>query len=487
MQHQIGAASSYGLGRWQALPVAMGSIAGSGILFLPSAVYAEAGGASLLVWLTAALACVPMLMTFDDMVRSRPDSDGIEAFVRAGLGNAVGACVPLLFLALVVVGLPAGAMVSGRYAADALSAPAAEATLFAAALLMAAVAVNLAGVRASVRTQRAGTAAMVVMALLLIATALPNMLTHVDAVEPAAGDLSRALPTAVLAFWAFAGFENLTFLSREFRSPRRDFLPVSTIALTIYGLLTVLLTLAVAARIPRGRVSEVTGLLQLADLARPRSPIVLVVTGIALGATALNSIAWVWGISRLITSAAHRAILPPSLAQTTSGGVPQRAIVLLTGLLGIGTVTLAVFPGIVVDAVAAAGAIFVLLYMLSIISYVRVRGVTTLAGLDLVVLLFLGVALFQSGWRSLYALTALGLAFVVGRCRDRCVRSKKAPAAASLGSRQWSAPPKGVANTSARHIDRRHGRPRHRARAQGEHDAERSGEAGLARPSSDVS
>ncbi len=389
-------------------------------MFLPSAVYAEAGGASLLVWLIAALACVPMLMTFDDMVRSSPDSDGIEAFIRAGLGNAVGDCVPLLFLALVVVGLPAGAMVAGRYAADALGAPGAGATLFATALLAAAVAVNLAGVGASVRTQRAGIAAMVVMALFLIATALPGVVTNLDAAEPAAGDVGRVLPTAVLAFWAFAGFENLTFLSREFRSPRRDFLAVSTIALTIYGLLTVLLTLAVAARIPRGRVSEITGLLQLADMAQPRAPIVLVVTGIAVGAMMLNAVAWLWGMSSLIASAARRAILPRPLAQTTPGGVPRRAIMLLTGLLGVGTAALAVFPGIVVDAIAAAGAIFVLLYMLSIISYVRVRGVTTLAALDLVVLLFLGIALVQSGWRSLYALVALGLALIAARRRNRC-------------------------------------------------------------------
>jgi amino acid efflux transporter len=248
------------------------------------------------------------------------------------------------------------------------------------------------------------------------------MLTHLDAVKPAGHDVTRVLPTAVLAFWAFAGFENLTFLSREFRSPQRDFLPVSTIALAIYGVLTVLLTLAVAARIPRERVSEVTGLLQLADMTRPRSPIVWAVTGIALGAMALNAVAWMWGVSRLITSAARRSILPRPLAQTTSAGVPRRAIVLLTGLLGLGTVTLAAFPGIVVDAVAAAGAIFVLLYMLSIISYVRVRGLSTLAAFDLVVFLFLGVAVVQSGLRALYGLIALGLALIAARLRQRRAR-----------------------------------------------------------------
>jgi Secreted repeat of unknown function len=60
-----------GLSRRQALPLAVGSIAGSGILFLPSAVYVEAGRNSLLVWLLATAACLPMLLMFEDMVGVR--------------------------------------------------------------------------------------------------------------------------------------------------------------------------------------------------------------------------------------------------------------------------------------------------------------------------------------------------------------------------------------------------------------------------------
>src|SRR5215203_3650076 len=109
-----------GLGRRQAVPLAFGSIAGSGILFLPSAVYAEAGSNSLLVWLVSTAVCLPMLLMFEDMVRANPDGDGIEAFVGAGLGRRFGECVPVMFVSLVIVGLPAGAMVAGQYVARAL-------------------------------------------------------------------------------------------------------------------------------------------------------------------------------------------------------------------------------------------------------------------------------------------------------------------------------------------------------------------------------
>ncbi|WP_415857141.1 hypothetical protein [Sinomonas sp. G460-2] len=43
------------------------------------------------------------------------------------------------------------------------------------------------------------------------------------------------LPGVLLAFWAFVGFENLTFLGRDLRDPRRHFLPVSAVAPGLYG------------------------------------------------------------------------------------------------------------------------------------------------------------------------------------------------------------------------------------------------------------
>jgi hypothetical protein len=48
-------ASATGLTRWQGFPLAIGSIAGSGILFLPSAVYSRAGTNFLLMWAIATL------------------------------------------------------------------------------------------------------------------------------------------------------------------------------------------------------------------------------------------------------------------------------------------------------------------------------------------------------------------------------------------------------------------------------------------------
>jgi len=402
-----------GLGRRQAIPLAIGSVAGSGILFLPSAVYVEAGRNALLVWVLSTVVCVPMLLMFEDMVRANPGGNGIEAFIRRGLGDVLGRCVPLMFLSLVIVGLPAGALIAGRYVVQALGTGDRVMALTAVTVLLIAVAANLAGVRTNAQVQNAGSWAMVAMAIVLILSAAIGGGSGLSTVAPNASDLDVLLPGVVLAFWAFAGFENLTFLSREFRHPGRDFLPVSVTALAVYGLLTILLTVAIAVRVPRGEVDEVVGLLQLADTTQPRRVVVTVVTMIAFGTMVLNSVAWVWGISRLVAAAADSAILPRGLARTTQHGVPRRAVLLLGGLFAVSLTVLVLIPGILVDAVATTSATFIVLYLLSIVSYLRVRGWAVRSVANLVLLVVLAASLIQSGWRSMYGVVVLVLAVVV--------------------------------------------------------------------------
>ncbi|HST49820.1 APC family permease [Jatrophihabitans sp.] len=412
-----------GLTRRQAIPLAIGSVAGSGILFLPSAVYVAAGRNSLLVWILATLLCLPMLLMFEDMVRSHPDGRGIEAFIRHGLGDAVARCVPVLFLALVIIGLPAGALVAGRYVGNALEAGRPAEVVAAIVVLLAALASNLFGVKTNTRLQGATTWALVAMATVLLIFALPTARSGLHMLSPDLGNPGPVLPAVVLAFWTFAGFENLTFLSREFRRPERDFLPVSAIALGAYGLFTILLTVAIAVRVNRADVDQVAGLLQLAGTIRPHRLVTYCVTAIALFAMTLNAVAWIWGVSRLVAEAATHQILPAGLARTTAKGVPRRAVLLLAALFAVSTAVLVGYPGLLVDAVATASAIFLLMYLLSIVSYVRIRGLTLRSAANLLLLVVMVVSLFQSGWRAVYGVAVLAVALAVQLVRRRRLAS----------------------------------------------------------------
>jgi amino acid efflux transporter len=134
---------------------------------------------------------------------------------------------------------------------------------------------------------------------------------------------------------------------------------------------------------------------------------------------ALNAAAWVWGVSRVVARAGAAAILPRALARTGRGGLPRRALLLLAGLFGLALTVLVLVPGILVDAVAAASAIFIVLCLLCIVSHLRVRGLAPRPLANLLLLAPLAASLVESGWRSVYGAAVLVAALAAQLVRRR--------------------------------------------------------------------
>ena len=306
-----------------------------------------------------------------------------------------------------IVGLPSGTFVAGRYVARTLGAEPVVGAAVAVAILLTGLAVNFAGLRTSSRVQTLATWALMLVVSLLLASAIPAARGGLGAVAPSTDHLGVVFPALVLAFWAFTGFENLTFLVREFRHPEHDFLPVSFAALSAYGLLTILLTVAIAVTIRRADVDQVVGLLQLAASLGYGRILIWSVTFIACSATLLNSVAWVWGVSHLVRDAATDGTIPRAFAIVDAHEVPRRALLLLVVLFSFTCITLALRPDWVIDATAAASAIFMLLYVLTIVSYVRVRGVSARSVLNVALLVVIAISLAQSRWVVLYGVSVL--------------------------------------------------------------------------------
>ena len=173
----------------------------------------------------------------------------------------------------------------------------------------------------------------------------------------------------LVAFWGFAGFENMTFVAGELRNPRRDYLIAVGVALGGYCVLAMALTANIAATIPRGSVDQLSGVAQLADYA----PGGFVISILAVLLVQAGASSWVWGISRLLYSAARDGRMPSFFAALSPRGVPRRAILSLT-IPGAGaTCIAAVWPGLVLPFVTFASAVFVTLYVLAVASFIAVR------------------------------------------------------------------------------------------------------------------
>ncbi len=399
--------------------LAVGSIAGSGILFLPSLTYVLAGRDVLLVWLGGTLLCLPMLFMFTAMVRIVPDGAGIEGFVARGLGPHVAATVPALFLSLVVLGLPAGALVAGAYLRAAVGGGTAVQLAGALAILAVALATNLAGATTGARLQRGATWALLAVAVAFCALAYPAARHGYGAVLPVFGASGPILSGIVVAFWAYAGFENLTFIAGEFRDPRRDFPRAMIAAFLVYGGLAVALTATIAALVPRGRVDAVAGLFQLAQHVDPPWLATGAIVAFALALMQLNATSWLWGMSRLVYASARAGRLPRPFARLDGRDIPARAIVALTVAFVLVTVVAAAVPGLLVGALTVASAIFLFLYLLCVVSYLRVepgRGKRLAYGVFLVVLL---VLLASVGAKVLYPIAVFLVALLASIPRER--------------------------------------------------------------------
>jgi amino acid efflux transporter len=386
--------------------LALGSIAGSGLLFLPSLTLVVGGRDVMLVWLAATLVCLPVLFLLADVVREFDDGSGIEGLIASGLGSHVGAGVPVLFLAIVTLGIPAGSLIAGTYLAEAVGGGRAVEHLTALVIVGVAAGVNLAGIRIGARVQLVTAALLIAIGVALVALTAPEAAGGYDAISPGPPEPGSLLSGVLIAFFAYAGFENLTFIAGELRNPRRDFPIATAAAFALYGLLAVALTANLAAIVPAGQIDEVAGLSQLAETIQPATLATGVITALALALMQVNANSWVWGMSRLVRSAANAGRLPRSLAALDGRGVPRRAVALLTAGFLV-TLAVATFDDkLVTDLLVTASAGFVVLYLLAVLAYARRAQGAGRRGLAGVLLLVL-VALLAND--ALHALPAVGV------------------------------------------------------------------------------
>jgi len=404
---------------WDGMALAIGSIAGSGILYLPSLTYVLAGHDVLFVWLGGTLLCLPLLFMFTDMVRLIPDGSGIEGLIARGLGSHIAATVPLLFLSVVVLGIPAGVLVAGEYLRSAIGGGMVVQFVGALAILAVAITTNLVGAAVGARVQRHVSWALLIVVIALCALTYPQIDHGYRAVLPTVSAPGPILSAMVVTFWAYVGFENLTFIASEFRNPRRDFPLAMIVAFLVYGGLAVALTVIIAALIPRNRVSDLSGLFQLAERISPAWLATGIIVAFALTIMQLNAASWLWGMSRLIYTSARTERLPHWFAHLDHRGLPRRAILLLGVAFVVMTGMTAVFPNLLVSVLTIASSVFLFLYLLCLLSYLRVTqnyGKRLVYGVFFV---FLLATLVSVGLKILYPIAVFLFALCASIMRER--------------------------------------------------------------------
>ena len=357
----------------QAVGLALTIVVGSGLLVLPGLAHQKAGGAAVYVWLLDLALVVPLLAIFAQLGAKWPSAGGIAGFLQNAFSRRFAAAAEILLIGTFGLGIPAIALTGGQYCAALVGA---ENIAIPAAvlLLLAAAAVNLRGASVSGNIQRA-LAFSLCAVLLLVALAALMFGDHSAGAKVAppfsAETWKSALPVAGLVFFAFTGWEMLSFTAEEYRNPRRDFPLAVGLSFVVVAALYLLVALAAQLTLPRDNPQTET-----APLSALLEGVVGPAGGHFVSATAVvivlaNLIGAMWAASRLIFSSAREGLLPAFLSALDFRQTPRASTILCAAIfiavLGLNAAGLLGLD----DMLRLAGQNFFLLYALSVAAYLK--------------------------------------------------------------------------------------------------------------------
>jgi amino acid efflux transporter len=303
------------------------SLIGAGILVIPGITAKQAGPASLVAWGVLAVGSFAMAHMFANMATHNPDAGGMCTLIGRALGRRFGDTALLVLTSVYVIGNPIMGIISGRYLSHLLGIGSRWVLPLGAGFMLLSVGFNLLGVKAGVKIQRVAFFALMLGLGAAIAYAVPSM--SMQRFHPLAPDGWGALGgAAVIAFFAFLGWENVLLVAGDVRNPKRAFRSAIVVAVPVVGLVYLVTTAAYLA-VPAVRETIVIPALLGNGLGRA-SVVAADLMALMVLIVATNS--WVFGASRVVMSAARRGLLPAGLAGTREeSGTPVRALLALGG------------------------------------------------------------------------------------------------------------------------------------------------------------
>jgi amino acid transporter len=367
----------------QGVILAVGMVLGSGLFGLPGLAI-ELGGAdvALLGWLVMALVMLPMLYVFIVLGRAYPQADGLTQYAQVAVAGAVldsvrghmaKGAVSVLLTGTFALGIPASIWVAASYVLHAFGVESSWArAALTAVFLLACTVMNLRGVSVLAKVNAASLYVLLaVVAVLIVGNwdALDGAVTHVVAWR--IQDFSAQSLWAVMAllFWAFLGWENMSFGLGELRDPQRNIPRVYVWSFILVVALYVALAAVMSGAAWRGQnVAGESGLLALFN-----KPWLTFVLGVTMGLMIIASQnAWIFGASRMLYSAANEGFFPKSWAVLNQAQMPERALWLLFVAFSLSLVILSFGWLSVAQMMTLVSQNFMVLYAVSLLAYWRI-------------------------------------------------------------------------------------------------------------------
>ncbi|MGH3598409.1 MAG: APC family permease, partial [Mycobacterium sp.] len=344
----------------------LGDILGTGVYALTGDVAAEVGGAAWVPFLVAFLIAAVTALSYLELVTKYPQAAGAALYAQKAFGSPF-----VTFLVAFVVmcaGITSAATAARFFAANFLTAfhfgwGTADIVVIAMLFMAMLAAVNLRGVGHSVKLN-VGLTVIEITGLLLVIFVGVWAVTDGGQVDmsrlvafdtPADKNVFLAVTTATsLAFFAMTGFEDSVNMAEETRNPVKVFPRVLLSALSIAGVVYVVVAIVSVALVPVGalKASEAP-LVDVAQAGAPGLPVKDILPFISMIAVSNTALISMLMASRLIYGMARQRVLPSVLSMVSPTRRSPWVAILFTTAVAFGVI-------LYVTAVANSDAVEVL-------------------------------------------------------------------------------------------------------------------------------
>lgn len=401
------------LGLLPAVGLSINLVVGGGLLILPGLAYQKAGSAAVYAWAISALVSIPLLVVFARLGADIPGAGGVAGFMQSTFSRRAGAATEILLLGAIPGG--AGiAITGGKYFGTFFGGSTAAEIFGTFMVLFVGGAVNYAGAKASGKIQQGLSFILVALLILVAAVALAFGDTSAgEGVVPLL-QAGQALPTVALVFFAYVGWELMSFMSEEFKNPKRDFPLMVVISYLVVVVLYLLVAVAIQLVLPRDhpQMADAPIAAMLATVAGKWSSRAVAALGLLI--VVVNFIGVVWAFSRLIYASAREGLLPGGWARLHSTAkIPRNAV--MTAVVAFGAVSVFYGAGLLSQATLfeLAGVSFFMAYLLSVGAYIRRSRSFFRKGFGILTLVGVGFVFIRFGLIIAYPITLFTLGFFI--------------------------------------------------------------------------
>lgn len=382
-------------------------VVGSGLFALPGTVIAITNPKdAVLGWLLAAIAVMPLIQIFSTLGTRYPVAEGVAKYTEILCGEGGVCSMSMVACGTLAIGMPVFFLVIGNYIAELLQLPSPlYQTIFAILAIILSTLANLLG------PERYGLFNKLIVPTIVVFIcglsmyyfyhfhAVNHNLTNQLLYQPLS--ITNLWAGAAIAFWAFQGWENISFGLEEFENPQQ----ISKIYWISFAIILIIylpfiwsMSLAASSGLD---VNGISGLTNLLGTGIVKIALLVIIIAILLA----NSITWTFGASRIAYASACKKLLPRSLAKLSKNNLPQQSLLICSFYYIVMVLMIYFFhiPTAKLFLFTTQG--FILLYAISVLAYIKIsysllQKITGIFGLISCSLLLLGFS-----WMLIYPIT----------------------------------------------------------------------------------